>query len=152
MILTVVHLPPHLHCPSIWSVTPAPTPSDLVQQISLKPSPTAVSQFSVTLTVELLPTQYNCLVTRTVSPVVKIDLTKNQANSKAPQTAQILTVAPYRSKRILLKSTSDSVHCHCFNRPNRILQCAASLAAGSHDWPCRPIKSLFWLKPTLYAW
>ena len=103
--LTVVSFPPQLHCPSIWSVTPAPTPSDLVQQISLKPSPTAVSQFSVTLTVELLPSQYNCLVTRTVSPVVRIDLTKNQANSMAPQTAQMLTVPPYRSKRIFLKST-----------------------------------------------
>jgi hypothetical protein len=33
-----------------------------------------------------------------------------------------------------------------------ILQYAASLAAGGYDWPCRPIKILFWLKPTLYAW
>ena len=32
-------------------------------------------------------------------------------------------------------------------RPNWILQCAALLAAGSYDRPCRPIKSLFLLSP-----
>ena len=32
-------------------------------------------------------------------------------------------------------------------RPNRILQCAASLAAGGYDRPCGPIESLFLLSP-----
>ena len=31
--------------------------------------------------------------------------------------------------------------------PNRILQCAASLAASGYDRPCGPIKSLFLLSP-----
>ena len=31
--------------------------------------------------------------------------------------------------------------------PNRILQCAALLAAGGYDRPCGPIKSLFLLSP-----
>ena len=32
---------------------------------------------------------------------------------------------------------------HTGLRPNQILQCAASLAAGSNDRPCGPIESLF---------